>query len=244
MTKRKIIKIDEGKCNGCGLCIPSCAEGALQIVDGKAKLVKEIYCDGLGTCLGHCPEGAITIEEREAQAFSEEATKRHLEEIKKELHRYKEELACGCPGSTVQTIERGVSTQHKHQIDGKSDSWLLNWPVQLMLVPAEAPFFKDVDLLIAADCVPFSYPDFHQDFLRGKTLVVGCPKLDASTIYEEKLAEIFKENNIRSITVLHMEVPCCFGLRQIVDEALRMSGKDIPIKDITIGIRGDIKEGK
>lgn len=238
MAKRKIVKIDEEKCTGCGLCIPSCAEGALQIIDGKARLVKEIYCDGLGACLGHCPEGAITIEEREAEAFDEEATEKHLEEVKKSETK---DLACGCPGTTVQSFKerRTPNTGHGSR---KTESELTHWPIQLMLVPVGAPYLKDADLLIAADCVPFSYPDFHQDFLKGKVLVIGCPKLDASTIYEEKLAEIIKANNIKSITVLHMEVPCCFGLSQIVSEALRMSGsKNIPLKEITIGIKGDVK---
>ena len=225
MTKRKIVHIDEEKCTGCGDCIPNCAEGALQIIDGKAKLVKEIYCDGLGACLGHCPEDAITIEEKEADSFNEEATKKHLDDMKKEKNK---DLPCGCPGTAVKSFK-------------KFKSELTQWPVQLMLVPVEAPFLKDRDLLIAADCVPFSYPDFHQDYLKDKALVIGCPKLDAATIYEEKLAEIFKRNNIKSITVLHMEVPCCFGLVRIVKEALRLSGKKIPFKEVTIGIKGDVK---
>ena len=236
MTKRKIVKIDEDKCTGCGLCIPNCAEGALQIVDGKAKLVKEIYCDGLGACLGHCPEDAITIEERDADGFDEEATKKHIEGLKKE----KKDLPCGCPGTAVETLKKHP-TSNKGQGKRKSESELGNWPIQLMLVPTQAPYLKGADLLIAADCVAFSYPDFHQDFLKGRVLLLGCPKLDAATIYEEKLAEIFKSNNIKSITLLHMEVPCCFGLNQIVNEALRSSGKKIPLKEITIGLKGDVK---
>ncbi len=237
MTKRKIVKIDEGKCTGCGLCIPNCAEGALQIVDGKAKLVKEIYCDGLGACLGHCPEDAITIEERDAAAFNEKATEQHLQELKK---KEKKDLPCGCPGTAVKSFKKR-NTDDGIRTTRNAESELTQWPVQLMLVPVTTPYLKDADLLIAADCVPFSYPDFHQDFLKGKALVIGCPKLDAATIYEEKLAEIFKSNNIKSITVVHMEVPCCFGLNQIVNEALRLSGKKIPLKEITVGIRGDLK---
>ena len=198
MSKRKIVKIDEEKCTGCGLCVPNCAEGALKIINGKAVLVKEIYCDGLGACLGHCPEDAITIEERESAAFNEEETKRHL-------------------------------------------SGLKNWPVQLKLVPVDAPYFKNSDLLIAADCVGFSHPDFHKDLLKGKPLIICCPKLDDPEAYIEKLAEIFKVNNLKSVTVAHMEVPCCFGLNQIVSEALKLSGRKIPVKEITIGIQGDIK---
>ncbi|MDP8229698.1 MAG: 4Fe-4S binding protein [Candidatus Gorgyraea atricola] len=251
MAKRKIVKIDEEKCTGCGLCIPNCAEGALQIIDGKAKLVKEIYCDGLGACLGHCPEDAITIEERESAGFDEKATKKHLEELEK---REKKELPCGCPGTAVKTLSKGQGTPYenqrfrtgqardKRQGRVKSEPELGNWPIQLMLVPVEAPYLKEADLVIAADCVAFSYPDFHQDFLRDKVLLIGCPKLDAATIYEEKLAELFKLNNIKSITVLHMEVPCCFGLIQIVKEALRLSGKKIPLEKVIVGIKGDIKE--
>lgn len=236
MTKRKIVKIDEDKCTGCGLCIPNCAEGALQIVDGKAKLVKEIYCDGLGACLGHCPEDAISIEERDAEGFNEKATRKHIEELKKE----KKDLPCGCPGTAVKTLKKRP-TYNKGQGKRKTESELGNWPIQLMLVPTEAPYLKGADLLIAADCVAFSYPDFHQDFLKGRVLLLGCPKLDAATIYEEKLAEIFKLNNIKSITLLHMEMPCCFGLNQIVNEALRLSDKNIPLKEITIGLKGDVK---
>lgn len=237
MAKRKIVKIDEEKCTGCGLCIPNCAEGALQIVDGKARLVKEIYCDGLGACLGHCPEDAITIEERDAKGFDEKATEKHLEELKK---KEKKDLPCGCPGTAVKTLKKHPSPSTLHH-SLKRESELGNWPIQLMLVPVEAPYLKDADLVIAADCVAFSYPDFHQNFLKDKVLLIGCPKLDAASIYEEKLAELFKINSIKSITVLHMEVPCCFGLVQIVKEATRLSGKNIPLKEVTIGIKGDVK---
>ncbi|MFC1620819.1 ATP-binding protein [Candidatus Omnitrophota bacterium] len=237
MTKRKIVKIDEEKCTGCGLCIPNCVEGALQIVDGKAKLVKEIYCDGLGACLGHCPEEAITIEERDAAGFDEKAANKHLEDIKK---KEKKELPCGCPGTAVKSFKK-PETRNPLPATRKHESELTNWPIQLMLVPVEAPYLKEADLVIAADCVAFSYPDLHQDFLRDKVLLIGCPKLDAATIYEEKLAELFKLNNIKSLTVLHMEVPCCFGLIQLVKEALRLSGKKILLKEITVGIKGEIK---
>ncbi|MDP6685638.1 MAG: 4Fe-4S binding protein [Candidatus Omnitrophota bacterium] len=237
MAKRKIVKIDEEKCTGCGLCIPNCQEGALQIIDGKAKLVKEIYCDGLGACLGHCPEDAITIEEREAEGFDEKATNKHVEELKKKK---KKDLPCGCPGTMVKAFNKKDKTD-KSAKSRKSESELSQWPIQLMLLPTNAPYFENADLVIAADCVPFAYPDFHQDFLKGKVLVIGCPKLDAATIYEEKLTEIFKVNNIKSITVLHMEVPCCFGLNHIVGEALRLSGKKIPLEEVTIGIQGGTK---
>ena len=226
MLKRKIVKIDEDKCTGCGLCIPNCAEGALQLIDGKARLVKEIYCDGLGACLGHCPEGAITIEERNAREFDEGATKKYLEQIKKKEEK---KLPCGCPGTAVKTLKP------------KNESELINWPVQLKLVPVEAPYLKNADLLIAADCVGFSYPDFHQDLLKGKALVIACPKLDEADVYIEKLSEIFRVNNLKGITVAHMEVPCCFGLNEIVSKALKLSGTKIPLKEITINIQGGIK---
>jgi ferredoxin len=240
MGKRKIVNIDEERCTGCGLCIPNCAEGALQIVNGKAKLVKEIYCDGLGACLGHCPEGAITIEEREAAGFNEEETKKHLEQMqKKEIKK----LPCGCPGTAVRAFKPNPArtTNYEPRTTGHIGSELMNWPIQLMLVPVDAPYLKDADLLIAADCVAFSYPDFHQDMLKGKALIIGCPKLDEGDLYIEKLAEIFKPNNLKSITVAHMEVPCCFGLNHIVGEAMKLSGKKIPLKEITIGIQGDVK---
>lgn len=237
MPKRKIIRIDEEKCTGCGLCVPNCQEGALKIIDKKARLVKEIYCDGLGACLGHCPEGAITIEEREADSFDEEATKRHLEDIKKKESK---KLPCGCPGTAVKMFKRETPKPSAKKIE-KSISQLANWPVQLKLVPVEAPYLKNADLLIAADCVAFSYPDFHQDLLKGKALLIACPKLDEVDLYIEKLAEIFRVNELKSLTVAHMEVPCCFGLNHIVSEALKLSGFTIPLTEVTIGVRGDIK---
>jgi len=236
MAKRKIVNIDEEKCTGCGLCIPNCAEGALQIVNGKARLVKDIYCDGLGACLGHCPEGAISIEERDVKAFDEELTKKHLEEMKKIEAK---KLPCGCPGTAVKTLKPREAKSEGLRV--KTESELTNWPVQLKLVPVDAPYLKNADLLIAADCVAFSYPDFHQDLLKGKPLIIGCPKLDEGDLYTEKLAEIFKVNNLKSVTVAHMEVPCCFGLNHIVSEAMKLSGKKISVKEITIGIQGDIK---
>lgn len=242
MATRKIVKIDEEKCNGCGLCIPNCAEGALQIVEGKAKLITDKFCDGLGACLGHCPEDAITIIEREAEEFDEKAVEAHLHKQKEttQVHQPKPQPEfAGCPSSRVlqfQTPKPGTESGPKES----SISELSQWPVQLKLVPVDAPYFKDADLLIAADCVPFAYPDFHRDFLKGKTLVVGCPKLDDIQIYREKLAAIFKENPIKSVTVPFMEVPCCFGLVKATEDAIEASGKNIPLKKVKIGIRGEI----
>jgi ferredoxin len=231
---RNIVKIDEKKCNGCGLCVPSCAEGALQIIDGKAKLVSEIYCDGLGACLGECPQGAITIEECSAEEYDKEATKVHLEEMKQE-----EELACGCVSANVaQLIETGDPADE--MISRRS--MLGHWPVQLTLVPPNAPFLKDADLVVAADCVPFVYPGFHQDFLKDHALVVACPKLDDFQAHLARLTEVLKQSSIKSLKVVHMEVPCCSGLVHMVKQALLQSGKDIPVEEVTIGIKGEILE--
>lgn len=237
MTTRKIVKIDEEKCNGCGLCIPNCAEGALQIIDGKAKLIGDKFCDGLGACLGHCPQDAIIVTEREAEAFDEKAVEVLLS---KKPGPKPQPAITGCPSSRAMhfKVAEPKVEAGSHQ---PSVSMLSQWPVQLKLVPVNAPYFEDADLLIAADCVPFAYPNFHHDFLKGKAVVVGCPKLDDIQFYTKKLTEIFKTNSIRSITVPFMEVPCCFGLVRAVEEALKASGKDIPLKKVKIGIRGDIK---
>ncbi len=241
MATRKIVKIDEEKCNGCGLCIPNCAEGAIQIVDGKAKLVSDKFCDGLGACLGHCPEDAITIIEREAEEFDEKAVEVHLHKHQKGDHSSQPQPEfTGCPSSRVvqfQVPPSGVEPSPKTS----SVSQLSQWPVQLKLVPVDAPYFQEADLLIAADCVPFAYPDFHQDFLKGKALVVGCPKLDDIQFYREKLTAIFKSSSIKSVTVPFMEVPCCFGLVKATEDAIEASGKNIPFKKVKIGIRGEIK---
>lgn len=233
--KRKIVQIDEEKCNGCGLCIPNCAEGAIQIIDGKARLVSDKYCDGLGACLGTCPQGAIKIIEREAEEFDEEATTEHL----KNIGRVEEtEVSCptqACPGSKVMLFHKDVAPASTNQ-----PSTLAQWPVQLSLVPVNAPFFENGELLVVADCAPFAYGNFHKDILKCKPIVVGCPKLDDSKFYIGKLSEIFKQNNLKSITVVHMEVPCCFGMVRIVQEALKNSRKDIPYKEVTIGVQGGI----
>ena len=235
MAKRKIVRIDEEKCNGCGLCIPNCAEGALQIVEGKAKLVTDKFCDGLGACLGHCPQDAITIIEREAEEFDEKTVEHHLHHKKEAERTNVEPLFAGCPSSKTMHFKPSKSPAATG-----TGSELSQWPVQLKLVSVNAPYFQDADLLVVADCVPLAYANFHQDFLKGKAVVVGCPKFDDVQLYRQKLTEIFKTNPIRSITVPFMEVPCCFGLVKAVEDALRASGKTIPLKKVKIGIRGDI----
>ena len=232
MVLRDIVKIDEEKCNGCGLCIPSCAEGAIQIIDGKVRLVKDIFCDGLGACLGKCPQNAITIIKRDADEFDEEAAEEHIKTIKNT-----EPVTRSCP--STQTIQFKAKDGLKPEIKEKNISRISSWPVQLKLLPPTASFLKGADLLITADCVPFAYANFHEDMLNDKVLAVGCPKLDDATLYRNKLAEIFRSNNIQSITVVNMEVPCCFGLKRIVQEALELSGKKIPFKQETISIKGE-----
>ncbi len=234
-TVRKIIRIDEEKCNGCGVCVPACVEGALQIIDGKAKLVSEIYCDGLGACLGECPQGAITIEERAAEEFDEEATKLHLEE-----KHTTEELPCGCPSATVTQFKRQETTGVAPREATNQQSMLGHWPVQLTLVPPTAPFLQGTDLVLAADCVPFAYAGFHQDFLKDHSLLVACPKLDDFQAHLEKLTDILRHSSVKSLTVVHMEVPCCSGLVYMARQAMQLSGKDIPFKEVTVSIKGGL----
>ncbi len=241
MVQRSIVKIDEDKCTGCGLCIPACAEGALEIVDGKAKLVRDKYCDGLGACLGECPQGAIIIETREAEEFDEEAVEEHLKKKPSAptVH-HAHPIHQSCPSAQVMHFERKLTQGESKGIPAKNESRLAQWPVQLRLLPSTASFLENADLLVAADCVPFAYADFHDHFLKGRTLVIGCPKLDDAEFYKKKLTEIVKRSNIRSVTVVNMEVPCCFGLYRLVQEAIDSSGKLIPLKQDIISIRGDI----
>lgn len=233
MAVRNIIKIDEDKCNGCGQCVVDCAEAAIRIVDGKAKLIRELYCDGLGACMGGCPTGALSIVQREADAFDEEATNRHVEETKKK----ESGEVCGCPGTGTVDF-----TEKKESDYGAADSGpeLANWPIQLKLAAVNAPFFNNADLLLAADCAAFSTVNFQSRFIRGRKLLIACPKLDDAQYYHDKLTDIFRENSIKSITVVRMEVPCCGGLRHIVTQALKASGKDIHFNEVIIGIKGDI----
>ncbi len=279
--KRKIIKIDESKCTGCGLCVPNCAEGAIQVIDGKARLISDLFCDGLGACLGHCPEGAIEIEEREAAPYEEKATmenivkggpntiKAHLEHMVEHNERtyydqaieflkekgiaipnhkgfkslqdeHKGFVPCGCPGlKTFDLKPENALEKNNQTIEIKQKSELRNWPVQITLAPIRAPYFENADLFIASDCVSAAYPNFHSELLKNKVLLIGCPKLDDSAFYIEKLTEIFKQNNIRSISLAIMEVPCCGGMKAIIQRALMNSGKNIPLKFTIISIRGE-----
>jgi ferredoxin len=211
---RNIIEIDEELCDGCGQCIPNCAEGALQVIEDKAKLVKDEYCDGLGACLGNCPTGALKITQREADPFNEEAVRTHLAEKR-----------------TADDLENNMIPV---------PSALAHWPVQLNLVSAKAPFFEDSDLLVLADCVPVAFPNLHNDLLPGKTVVIGCPKFDDAKGYAAKLGDILTRNNVNSILVAHMEVPCCSGLNWVVDRAIEASGKNVPVTRHVVTVKGDI----
>ncbi|MBM3700622.1 MAG: 4Fe-4S dicluster domain-containing protein [Actinobacteria bacterium] len=313
MALRKIIEIDEDICNGCGQCIPNCPEGALQLIDGKARLVSDLFCDGLGACIGECPVDAITVIEREAEPYNETkvmenivkqgsnviaAHLKHLkdhnetglyneavnylknnniyipEDFKQDAQDEGDRLPCGCPGSAVMDLREKNKSSSNAQTKsaqksgfennaGSSDilnlsktkaqkvqellnelsgneSQLRQWPVQIMLVPPHAPYLQGADLLVSADCVPFAYAGFHQDFLAGKVVLIGCPKLDDSQYYLKKFTEIFKLNDIKSVTVTHMEVPCCFGLAGIIKQAIKDAEKDIALKTVNIGIKGNV----
>lgn len=239
---RKIVKIDENKCNGCGLCVPSCHEGAIQIVNGKAKVVKESYCDGLGACLGECPQGAITLEEREAEVFDAVAAETAKKTIIEPKVAPAAHSGCGCPGSRAFAFPKHTPAPVVTSVEAETPSELQQWPVQLQLVPVQAPYWADADLLIAADCVAVSFGDFQRKLLKGKKIIIACPKLDNTETYVDKLANIFMVNSIKSITVGFMEVPCCSALVRIVKAALEQSGKTIPLRLLKIGIQGGIDE--
>jgi len=271
-TRRQIIRIDEELCTGCGECIPNCPEGALQVIDGKARLVSDLFCDGLGACIGHCPEGAIAVEEREAEPYDERRVmeniarqgpnviRAHLEHLRDhdQLGLLKTALdflkergiqvprgaaahghAGGCPGARTMQFDAPAAAESP---TGRAVSRLRQWPVQLTLVPPQAPYLQGADLLVAADCAPFAYANFHEDFLKGKVLLVGCPKLDDVEFYRRKLAEIFRQNDLRSIEIVHMEVPCCFGLAHVVQLALEDAGTAVPLTLTKVGIRGEVLE--
>ena len=229
---RKIIKIDEEKCNGCGACAAACHEGAIEMVNGKAKLTREDYCDGLGDCLPACPTDAISFEEREAPAYNEEAVR----QAKQQKHGGK--LPCGCPGTQSKTIKREATSAVR---SAGCPSMLSQWPCQIKLVPVNAPYFENANLLVAADCTAFAYGNFHQEFIRNHITLIGCPKLDEGD-YAEKLTTIIANNNIKSVKIVRMEVPCCGGIENAVKRALQASGKFIPWQVITITTDGKILE--
>ena len=228
---RKIIQIDEAKCNGCGACAAACHEGAIGMIDGKAKLLRDDYCDGLGDCLPTCPTNAITFVNREAAAYDEKA----VAESKKVP---KQPLPCGCPGSQARSLVRGTSDNPASET-APVTSQLSQWPVQIKLVPVTAPYFEHANLLVAADCTAYAYGNFHQEFIRNKITLIGCPKLDAVD-YSEKLTEIIRQNDIKSVTIVRMEVPCCGGIESAVKTALQASGKFIPWHVVTISTDGRI----
>lgn len=274
---RRIIEIDESKCDGCGLCADACHEGAIRIVDGKARLVSDSYCDGLGDCIGECPRGAITFVEREAAPYDEEAVKRHLAARTaggKETESPAGPtvsggaLPCGCPGTAVRDLRsvpdkrvRGCPGTAARSLEQKGEplreeqraadgaprtavSELANWPVQLKLVPVDAPYLQGAHLVMAADCTAFAHPDFHATFLRGpnRVCLVGCPKLDDAAFYQEKIAAIIEANATPSISVIYMEVPCCGGLKRLVENAVEQVGRDLDLRLVRVGIRGEILE--
>ncbi len=247
--KRKIVQFDEARCDGCGDCIPSCADRAIQLVNGKARLVGDRLCDGLGACLGDCEKGAIRIMEREAEGFDEAAVERHLTALRPApAPRPAQVAAPGCPGSRAVDLgppapRRGLSVlgpEPEPMRPAAGGSRLSQWPVQLHLVSTRAPYFQGADLLLAADCVPFAYARFHEDLLAGRRVVVGCPKLDDNQAYLGKLAELFRLSDIRSVTVAKMEVPCCGGIAWAARQALAQSGKSVPYREVTVGIRGEL----
>ena len=232
---RRIIQIDQEKCNGCGACAEACHEGAIAMADGKAKLMRDDYCDGLGDCLPACPTGAITFVEREAAAYDEKAV---MENKQRKMQKEGMTLPCGCPGSQSRNIQREAAPAAEAP-RAEQASRLSQWPVQIKLVPVNAPYFDGARLLIAADCTAFTYADFHSRFLAGRVCLIGCPKLDGVD-YTEKLAEILRSNNIRSVTVLRMEVPCCGGLEMAARRALEQCGRDLPWQVCTVHIDGTV----
>ena len=252
---RDIVRIDEEKCNGCGLCVPACAEGAIKIIDGKAKLIADNLCDGLGACLGHCPQDAIIVEKRNAEAFDEAAVEAHLGGPAPAAAAHPgHPPAGGCPSAQVRVVAPHggggcPSAQVRHLAPAAAadsseaaprSSELRQWPVQMHLVPPSAPFLQDADLVLAADCAPFAYADFHRDLLQGKALLIGCPKLDDGQAYLDKLTAILRQNRVRSLTVVHMEVPCCSGLIAIARRALEASGAATPLATVKVTIGGEL----
>lgn len=260
--KRKIIKIHEEKCNGCGLCVTACHERAIELINGKAKLISDIYCDGLGDCLPNCPTSAIEIVEREAEEYDDDAVKARILELdnkvedKKKYHINnmnlndkinEEKVSCGCPGTMAKTIERKPvmtiqAMSKKTENTFANNSELMQWPVQLNLINTSAPYLKNANLLVAADCTAYAYGNFHRDFMKDKITVIGCPKLDDNEHYKNKLAEILEKNNIKSITVVRMEVPCCAGIVSSVKGAMLQAQIIVPYKEVIIGTNGEVIE--
>ena len=238
-VKRKIIEIDEELCNGCGQCAIACAEGAIKIINGKAKLVSDSFCDGLGACLGECPTDALKILEREAEDFDEKAVEEHLKSEENIPEKTVEKTAFVCPSAQLRSFTAPTPSQETRP-SVSFPSALTHWPIQIRLVPPSAPFLRGADLLVTADCTPVAYPNFHNDFLQGKVVMVGCPKFDDAQAYVEKFAEIFKVAGIKSVTVTVMEVPCCQGLPMIVEKGMELSGKKIPLEKVIISARGEV----
>jgi Pyruvate/2-oxoacid:ferredoxin oxidoreductase delta subunit len=253
---REIVRIDEDKCDGCGLCVPACAEGAIQVIDGKARLVDDKYCDGLGACLGECPQDAITIEEREADDFDEAAVEEHLAELgesggargvvtaegegaRAEAHaQTAEEIACGCPGAKTMDMRAGRKPGAAES--GRLVSELGQWPVKIELVNPQAPYFENADLMVIADCSPLAYANAHPDLIKDRAIAIGCPKFGDVEFYMKKLSAIVANNNIHTVAVARMEVPCCGGLTRAVADAVKASGKNVPVEEIIVGIGGEI----
>lgn len=244
MVRRLMIMIDEDKCTGCGLCVPSCAEGALQIVDGKAKLVSETFCDGLGACLGHCPEDALTLREVETVEFDEEAAMAHVAQMQTQtVDATSGSASSGCAGSEAFTYSAGhTEVEHDGAVPEKvAPSRLNHWPVKLRLLSPQHPIFADSHLLVVADCAGPAYAGLHEDFIKDKAAVMVCPKFEDYQANLEKLTTILRMNSVRDVTVVHMEVPCCHGLARVTQEAIQLSGKDIPLRTYILGVRGEIK---
>lgn len=254
--KRKIVHIDEQLCDGCGNCVVSCAEGAIRIIDGKAKLVKEQFCDGFGDCVGECPLGAMQIEEMEADAFDPQATKEHLMQTQgpKAVRRMEQASRRhakqpivprpqpgGCPGAKAFQFNSPAVEQKTSPEAGEVPSQLRHWPIQMSLVSPQMPVLKNADLLLAADCTAFAYGDFHRRFIAGKVVIIGCPKLDQTEPYLEKLTEIIKTNDLKSLTVAHMEVPCCHGLANLAQEAIERAGSNLRLVTAVLGVQGDLR---
>ena len=241
-VNRKIIEIDEERCDGCGNCVIACAEGALQIIDGKAKVLSDNLCDGLGACIGDCPQDALQIIEREAEDFDEEAVEKHLETQKaKAGQEAPATMPSGCPSTQIQSFAPAdCKSVNIPKTMGKTTSALTHWPVQIRLIPPTAPFLKGADLLVVADCVPVAFPSLHCDYLEGKTVMVGCPKFDDAQEYIDKFAEIFKIAGVKSVTTMVMEVPCCSGLPMIVKKGMEAAGMDVPSREVTISTRGEV----